>query len=132
MQERFQKIPANAPRRTFCAIRQTKGARRTPGPNAPGSRGAQGLAKRDGARFLLASRASRPVNSTPSHPPPFHRADACPRPPSLRKRPMSQPTTDRNLLFAVLSLHMDFIRRADLIAALHAWILDKPTPLVTV
>jgi serine/threonine protein kinase len=32
---------------------------------------------------------------------------------------------DRNLLFGVLALQMDFIRREDLIAATSAWVLDK-------
>jgi serine/threonine-protein kinase len=32
---------------------------------------------------------------------------------------------DRNLLFGILALQMDFIRRDDLIAAMNAWVLDK-------
>src|SRR5262245_44738101 len=39
------------------------------------------------------------------------------------------PAADRNLLFGILALQMDFIRRDDLIAAMHAWILDKAKPL---
>jgi serine/threonine protein kinase len=42
---------------------------------------------------------------------------------------MSQPAADRNLLFGILALQMDFIRRDDLIAAMHAWVLDKAKPL---
>jgi serine/threonine protein kinase len=36
---------------------------------------------------------------------------------------------DRNLLFGILALQMDFISRAQLIAAMHAWVLDKRRPL---
>jgi formylglycine-generating enzyme required for sulfatase activity/tRNA A-37 threonylcarbamoyl transferase component Bud32 len=42
---------------------------------------------------------------------------------------MSAPQTDRNLLFGVLALQMDFISRDALIAAMHAWVLDKGKPL---
>ena len=42
---------------------------------------------------------------------------------------MSQPTADRNLLFGILALQMDFIRRDALIAAMNAWVLDKAKPL---
>src|SRR5438552_969227 len=38
-------------------------------------------------------------------------------------------SSDRNLLFGVLALQMDFITRDDLIAALHAWVLAKHRPL---
>jgi serine/threonine-protein kinase len=38
---------------------------------------------------------------------------------------MSQPHADRNLLFGVLALQLDFIGRDQLVAALHAWVLDK-------
>jgi serine/threonine protein kinase/Flp pilus assembly protein TadD len=37
----------------------------------------------------------------------------------------SPPTADYNLLFGVLALQMDFIDRDALIAAMHAWVLDK-------
>jgi eukaryotic-like serine/threonine-protein kinase len=47
----------------------------------------------------------------------------------FRGEAMSQPTTDRNLLFGILALQMDFLRRDDLIAAMHAWVLDKDRPL---
>jgi serine/threonine-protein kinase len=36
---------------------------------------------------------------------------------------------DRNLLFGIVALQMDFIRRDELIQAMHAWILDKTKPL---
>jgi len=42
---------------------------------------------------------------------------------------MSSATADRNLLFGILALQMDFIRRDALIAAMNAWVLDKATPL---
>jgi serine/threonine-protein kinase len=45
---------------------------------------------------------------------------------------MPEPTpggSDRNLLFGILALQMDFIGRDALIAALHAWVLDKGRPL---
>src|SRR5437867_4399172 len=50
----------------------------------------------------------------------FHSAEA---------RPMSQATSDRNLLFGILALQMDFVRRDDLIGAMNAWVLDKARPL---
>jgi serine/threonine protein kinase len=37
--------------------------------------------------------------------------------------------SDRNLLFGILALQMDFISRDALIAAMHAWVLDKAKPL---
>jgi serine/threonine protein kinase len=42
---------------------------------------------------------------------------------------MSQAAADRNLLFGILALQMDFIGRDELIAAMHAWVLDKAKPL---
>jgi serine/threonine-protein kinase len=36
---------------------------------------------------------------------------------------------DRNLLFGILALQMDFISRDQLVAAMHAWVLDKARPL---
>jgi serine/threonine-protein kinase len=36
---------------------------------------------------------------------------------------------DRNLLFGILALQMDFISRDSLIAAMNAWVLDKAKPL---
>jgi serine/threonine protein kinase len=38
-------------------------------------------------------------------------------------------SADRNLLFGILALQMDFISRDALIAAMHAWVLDKVKPL---
>jgi serine/threonine protein kinase/tetratricopeptide (TPR) repeat protein len=38
-------------------------------------------------------------------------------------------SADRNLLFGILALQMDFISRDALIAAMHAWVLDKTKPL---
>jgi serine/threonine-protein kinase len=34
-------------------------------------------------------------------------------------------STDRNLLFGILALQMDFVSRDQLVAAMHAWVLDK-------
>ena len=36
---------------------------------------------------------------------------------------------DRNLLFGILALQMDFIGRDVLIAAMHTWVLDKAKSL---
>jgi PAS domain S-box-containing protein len=41
----------------------------------------------------------------------------------------SRPPADRNLLFGILALQMDFITRDALIAAMHAWVLDKAKTL---
>jgi hypothetical protein len=41
----------------------------------------------------------------------------------------SCPAADRNLLFGILALQMDFISRDALIQAMNAWTLDKPKPL---
>jgi WD40 repeat protein/tRNA A-37 threonylcarbamoyl transferase component Bud32 len=41
----------------------------------------------------------------------------------------TRPAADRNLLFGILALQMDFISRDALIAAMHAWVLDKARPL---
>jgi serine/threonine-protein kinase len=46
-----------------------------------------------------------------------------------RRRSVTAPEADRNLLFGILALQMDFISRDDLIAAMHAWVLAKQTPL---
>jgi WD40 repeat protein/serine/threonine protein kinase len=43
--------------------------------------------------------------------------------------PAPGPSADRNLLFGVLALQLDFVSRDALIAALHAWVLDKAKPL---
>src|SRR4051794_15685718 len=42
---------------------------------------------------------------------------------------MSQHASDRNLLFGILALQLDFIPREALIAAMHAWALDKARSL---
>jgi WD40 repeat protein/serine/threonine protein kinase len=42
---------------------------------------------------------------------------------------MSASNSDRNLLFGILALQMDFISRDALIAAMHAWVLEKAKPL---
>src|SRR4051812_14139584 len=41
----------------------------------------------------------------------------------------SRPAADRNLLFGVLALQMDFVTRDALVRAMHAWVLDKAKPL---
>src|ERR1700726_3382534 len=42
---------------------------------------------------------------------------------------MSQEHADRNLLFGILALQMDFITRDQLVAAMQAWVFDKAKPL---
>ena len=42
---------------------------------------------------------------------------------------MAEVNADRNLLFGILALQMDFVGRDALIAAMHAWVLDKAKPL---
>jgi non-specific serine/threonine protein kinase/serine/threonine-protein kinase len=42
---------------------------------------------------------------------------------------MAQPHADRNLLFGILALQLDFIRRDQLVAGMNAWVLDKHKPL---
>jgi hypothetical protein len=42
---------------------------------------------------------------------------------------MSGAVADRNLLIGIIALQMDFISRDALIAAMHAWVLTKATPL---
>src|SRR5260370_1093449 len=41
----------------------------------------------------------------------------------------SHPSADRNLLFGILALQMDFISRDALIQAMNAWVLQKHKPL---
>ncbi len=43
--------------------------------------------------------------------------------------PGPTPTADRNLIFGLLALHMDFVTREQLLDAMHAWMLDKHTAL---
>jgi serine/threonine-protein kinase len=42
---------------------------------------------------------------------------------------MKSPSTDRNLLFGILALQLDFISRDQLVEAMNAWVLDKTSPL---
>src|SRR5262245_5501082 len=42
---------------------------------------------------------------------------------------MSQALADRNLLFGILALQMDFVSRDQLVTAMNAWVLDKAKPL---
>lgn len=42
---------------------------------------------------------------------------------------MSQANADRNLLFGMLALQMDFIKQDQLVAGMHAWVLEKSKPL---
>src|SRR5436190_3224758 len=38
-------------------------------------------------------------------------------------------SSDRNLLFGILALQMDFITREQLVAGMHAWVAEKELPL---
>jgi len=42
---------------------------------------------------------------------------------------MAQPMADRNMLFGMLALQMDFIRREQLIAGMQEWVFDTSKPL---
>jgi hypothetical protein len=42
---------------------------------------------------------------------------------------MSPAQSDRNLLFGILAVQMDFVGRDALVAAMSAWVLDKGKPL---
>jgi hypothetical protein len=42
---------------------------------------------------------------------------------------MSHATADRNLLFGILALQLDFITRDQLVAAMQAWVFDKTQTL---
>jgi hypothetical protein len=42
---------------------------------------------------------------------------------------MSAAPADRNLLFGILAVQIDFIGRYALVAAMHAWVLAKDRPL---
>jgi serine/threonine-protein kinase len=58
--------------------------------------------------------------------------ETMPTPPPSVDRPAAGPTradADRNLLFGVLAMQMDFVSREALIAAVSAWALDKSKPL---
>jgi WD40 repeat protein/serine/threonine protein kinase/Flp pilus assembly protein TadD len=41
----------------------------------------------------------------------------------------SRPAADRNVLFGILALQMDLVNRDQLLAAMHAWVLDKARSL---
>ena len=43
--------------------------------------------------------------------------------------PPNSHAADRNLLFGIIALQMDFITRDHLIAAMQAWVFDKRKPL---
>src|SRR5262245_45236369 len=42
---------------------------------------------------------------------------------------MPSPVTDRNLLFAVLALQNELVGKDQVLAAMHAWVLEKHRPL---
>lgn len=42
---------------------------------------------------------------------------------------MTHPNADRNLLYGILALQMDFISRDQLVAAMHVWMVNKGKPL---
>ena len=42
---------------------------------------------------------------------------------------MSSASADRNLLFGVLAVQLDFVSRDELVAAASRWVLDKQRPL---
>ena len=42
---------------------------------------------------------------------------------------MATTAADRNLVFGVLALQMDFVGREHLVAAMHAWVLAKHKPI---
>src|SRR5436189_4969863 len=53
-------------------------------------------------------------------------------PPWFRKHKEEAPMSavaDRNLLFGILALQLDFISRDQLVEAMHAWVLAKQRPL---
>src|SRR4051794_30486844 len=74
-------------------------------------------ADRHGARGTAA------CDNTPFLPPPR------PRPPHPVSMPMAELNADRNLLFGILALQMDFIARDALVDGMNAWVLDKHKPL---
>src|SRR5262249_32131670 len=74
------------------------------------------------------------VQGTARRPPHRPRSAVAPKRPRDEVQPMpepppSRPASDRNLLFGILALQMDFIGRDRLIAAMSAWVLDKAKPL---
>src|SRR5258708_39185776 len=59
----------------------------------------------------------------------IHSSTATPRTWPMPDPQPNRAVADRNLLFGILALQMDFIRRDALIAAMHAWVLEKAKPL---
>src|SRR5262249_44461808 len=49
-----------------------------------------------------------------------------------RSGAMPSPSADRNLLFGVLAVQMDFVSRERLFAAMNAWVVQKHRPLAEV
>jgi hypothetical protein len=49
--------------------------------------------------------------------------------PVVSEPPVSRPAADRNLLFGVLALRMEFVGKDDLLAAMQAWAHDRTRPL---
>jgi hypothetical protein len=47
----------------------------------------------------------------------------------MSELPPNPAAADRNLLFGILALQMDFIGRDDLVTAMNAWVLDKAKAL---
>jgi serine/threonine-protein kinase len=47
-------------------------------------------------------------------------------------QPMSTPSADRNLIFGLLALQMDFVTREQLLDSMGAWLLEKQTPLANI
>ena len=45
------------------------------------------------------------------------------------KHVMTNPQNDRNLLFGILAMQMDFVSRDGLVAGMNAWVLAKQRPL---
>ena len=41
---------------------------------------------------------------------------------------MSQTHADRNMLFGILAMQMDFVTRDQLVSAMQAWVFDKAQP----
>src|SRR5262249_61660681 len=52
-----------------------------------------------------------------------------PEPPALEEPPMSAVPSDRNLLFGILALQVNFLTRDALILGMNAWVLEKHRPL---
>ncbi len=52
-----------------------------------------------------------------------------PRPLRFHVQAQVTPAADRNLLFGILAVQMDFVRQDQLISAMNLWVLDKAKPL---